>query len=363
MDINLSKVLKDLRTKTDCTQEQLATHLGISPQAVGKWERGEGLPDISLLPAIALYFDITVDELLDVGKERIAQKIEYYDTESMKFKSAGRVEDDYELWERAYKEFPNDESVICSRMWALDMMLDKTSDKEKKKLISENLIEMAERLLNSSDGHLKENAIQLLTYHYNRLGDKETAKKYANMGGLYHSTQKALLCHVLDGEEGVEIRQQIIMDLTDEIAANAFTMTQKIDYSHQEKAEICRFCTDIYRLVYKDGYYGFYASRMSRYYSFLALEYAALEDAEGCLNALEEGAKFAVQDDTQPDGRYTSILLNRLEHRREVTAKNYTWNTSCMALSYLDNRKFDFVRETDRFKAVRGLLEEHSSEQ
>ena len=62
MNINIKDKLKDLRHKTGITQESLANHLGITPQSVGKWERGEGFPDITLLPKIAFYFDVTVDE-------------------------------------------------------------------------------------------------------------------------------------------------------------------------------------------------------------------------------------------------------------------------------------------------------------
>ena len=58
MQINLKDKLRSLRLQKNITQEALANHLGITPQWVGKWERGEGFPDITLLPRIAFYFDI-----------------------------------------------------------------------------------------------------------------------------------------------------------------------------------------------------------------------------------------------------------------------------------------------------------------
>ena len=57
MEICLKHTLRSLRQQKNVTQEALAQHLGITPQSVGKWERGEGYPDITLLPAIAAYFD------------------------------------------------------------------------------------------------------------------------------------------------------------------------------------------------------------------------------------------------------------------------------------------------------------------
>ena len=73
MEIQLSKKLKLLRQKNNSTQDDLALFLGISSQAVSKWERNEGYPDITLLPKIAGYFHISVDELL--GVDEIARQI------------------------------------------------------------------------------------------------------------------------------------------------------------------------------------------------------------------------------------------------------------------------------------------------
>ena len=68
MEIKLSKTLKDLRQKNNKTQDDLANHLGITSQAVSKWECREGYPDITLLPQIAAFFHVSVDTLLGVDE-------------------------------------------------------------------------------------------------------------------------------------------------------------------------------------------------------------------------------------------------------------------------------------------------------
>lgn len=60
--------IKRMRLEKGLTQEEVATHLGVSFQSVSKWERGDGYPDIEMLPAIANYFGISVDELLGVNE-------------------------------------------------------------------------------------------------------------------------------------------------------------------------------------------------------------------------------------------------------------------------------------------------------
>ena len=64
MDIG-NKILF-LRKNKGVTQEQLAQTLGVSNQAVSKWESGQCFPDIQLLPDIARYFNVSSDELLGI---------------------------------------------------------------------------------------------------------------------------------------------------------------------------------------------------------------------------------------------------------------------------------------------------------
>ncbi len=66
--INIGKNIKSLRRRTLLTQSQLAESLGISAQAVSKWENGTSLPDIMLLPEIARVFGVSIDELFSDGE-------------------------------------------------------------------------------------------------------------------------------------------------------------------------------------------------------------------------------------------------------------------------------------------------------
>ena len=70
MDMTIGKRIAFLRKEKGLTQEELAGHMDISPQAVSKWENDQTCPDISALPKLARLFGVTVDELLE-GKEAL----------------------------------------------------------------------------------------------------------------------------------------------------------------------------------------------------------------------------------------------------------------------------------------------------
>ena len=68
--------IKNLRTQRGITQETLAEKLGVSPQAVSKWERETATPDIQLLPAISAYFGVSIDELFALSDDTRMERIQ-----------------------------------------------------------------------------------------------------------------------------------------------------------------------------------------------------------------------------------------------------------------------------------------------
>ncbi len=74
MEIKICEIIRDLRKKRDLGQEALADATGVSVQAVSKWETGNSLPDVALLPRIAEFFGVTVDYLFFGPRETKALK-------------------------------------------------------------------------------------------------------------------------------------------------------------------------------------------------------------------------------------------------------------------------------------------------
>lgn len=83
MNIEIANRLIELRKKSGLSQEQLAEKLGLSRQAVSKWERAEASPDTDNLICLAKIYNVSLDELLnsDQSVEEIAQEVKEENTE------------------------------------------------------------------------------------------------------------------------------------------------------------------------------------------------------------------------------------------------------------------------------------------
>jgi len=68
-DINCAAVIVQKRREKGITQEELAAYLGVTKASVSKWETGVGYPDITFLPILAAYFDISIDCLMDYSPQ------------------------------------------------------------------------------------------------------------------------------------------------------------------------------------------------------------------------------------------------------------------------------------------------------
>ena len=74
--MEIGKRIKEMRQKRGITQDAMAQHFGLTPQAISKWERGVATPDIALLPDISAYFGVTIDELFSLSDDTRMERIQ-----------------------------------------------------------------------------------------------------------------------------------------------------------------------------------------------------------------------------------------------------------------------------------------------
>lgn len=106
--MEIGNQIKQLRLRRGITQEAMAQHFGVTPQAVSKWERGAATPDISMLPAISAYFGVTIDELFALSDDTRMERIQNMLWDVRYFDPADVEKEQQFLLEKGKKEPGND---------------------------------------------------------------------------------------------------------------------------------------------------------------------------------------------------------------------------------------------------------------
>ena len=119
-EINLGRILVENRHKRGITQDELAAYMGVSKAAVSKWETGMTYPDITLLPQLATYFNISIDELIgyepQMTKEQIRVLCRKLATDFSTLadrKGSGAMPGNYEKVFLLFSSFVSDWELVC----------------------------------------------------------------------------------------------------------------------------------------------------------------------------------------------------------------------------------------------------------
>ena len=120
MKLTISENIRKYRRDRGLSQEQVADTFGVSVQSVSRWETGATYPDMELLPAIAGFFGVTVDEMLGVSGALREERLEKYRTEALGLPhgSDRRIA----VLRQACAEFPNEWELAC---WLCEEIGDK----------------------------------------------------------------------------------------------------------------------------------------------------------------------------------------------------------------------------------------------
>ena len=118
MQLDLGQKIRELRHRDGRTQEALAEAIGVTSQAVSRWEANGGYPDMEMIPSIANYFGITIDELFGYHNGRESKIDAIIDKiESFGIKSRGDdewVDECLAILREGLAEFPQNERLLIT---------------------------------------------------------------------------------------------------------------------------------------------------------------------------------------------------------------------------------------------------------
>lgn len=162
--------LKMYRILKNLTQEDIAQYLGITPQSVSKWERGESYPDITFLPALANILETSIDLLIGMNIIRSKETRYNIHKKATEFQRRG----DYNSAEKVYRDalliYPNKPGMILGLAGVLALQNK-----------SEEAIELMERGLPLSINEKQKSTIRAtLCFLYLKCGKTEKANVFAS---------------------------------------------------------------------------------------------------------------------------------------------------------------------------------------
>ncbi len=369
MNIYLSENIKRLRLEKELTQETLAEFLGVTSQSVSNWERGESYPDITILPSIASFFDISVDDLLGVSKAenelKINKYIELYDT--MELKDLPTILSKYK---KEAKEFPGDFRILVRYM----------------NLLHEGKIRILTVDEIISGGYIK--ASEEISKIYNNI------QKHCTDDSIRIWSKKIMITHLLwkfdcicndEGKYGVyeEFLQQAkdisntlpamrdskeisSFDRIDYYETHKNTLEELLYYIHIELSGYCFNCSaedrikqyeclqGLLELVYPDGEYR--KNSFNRLYNLghLGHLYHQVCDDKEALKYLNKAVMYAIELDSSPETTEKIKLdYNFGTAYREMSATKFIKTVIVEHYPLSDEFK-----TTDEFKEILSILEE-----
>lgn len=211
MNLLIGENIKRIRRERDLTQEEVAAHLGISFQSISKWERGDGYPDITMLPALANYFGISVDDLLGVSE--IAKSDRYNEINVIweENNQKGLHNENVMLMRQALKNFPNNALLLVQLSTSLEK-LDGTDD-EKLKNLRESIAIQEQILRYGEDSEVRGATLFNICFAYWKIGEYEKALEQAKkLPNLYKARENALV-YFLEGEAKHKIAKEALIPL------------------------------------------------------------------------------------------------------------------------------------------------------
>ena len=357
--MNIGCVIKNNRRKKDLTQEQLAEYLNVSVSAVSQWESGKTVPDISFIVTLADFFDVTTDELLCRTAKKDAEITAFYERDA-KLSQAGDVPGRLAVWREAVQKYPGDYNCLHNLADALMATIYIDGEFEQQDRNAKEAVEICERILRDcTDSKIRNYTIQTLVLlhssHPYSVADQQKAVEYANMAAGFYCCRENLLEHAYFTEDSqnkkIQRKHQNNLHYLDCITMNMYLM-RDMPPEYVEMANLSAI--KLWETLIPDGNFLFYHCRLRQMYENLAACYAKQKNADATIMALDKALFHAHAFDSIPEGdhKYTSPFVCGTEYSTSGFSKNYTEGDAELVKKFMRGKKFDFVRDDERFLAL-----------
>lgn len=289
MNIKIGAVIKNIRAKSNITQEALAAALCVTPQAISRWESEGGYPDIELLPALADFFSVSIDELLGYNLSQREEELANIKKEMARLAEDGTIEERVTFARNVISRYPLDFEIkenlaVCLyHLW---------QDTDNDTLIGEieNLCKSV--IAECDDEDIRCDAIHLLISMYGATKECDKAMEAVNLlTPLKNYRELAKAYGIGDGNAELYIQDEIDK-LTDCLGTSITSYVLNGEVSNapstwDRKIEMLHISNQLYKMIYGD-HLMFYHCRLSHNYWLISTYQISQGKTEEALDSLNK---------------------------------------------------------------------------
>ena len=344
---NFHTRLKQLRKANELTQEHLAEYMGVSPQAISRWETGATYPDIAQIPLLSHIFQVSADHLLGIDIVRADEAIATIHKQAQECAWMGDFHGACDCLRAGLERYPCNYSLMVALAENISCIGKDGSNEE--------IVTLCETVIAAcSDTEQRNKALQILIFRLKNIGQHENAMHYVKLLSPTEYSVEDTTIAVLERHTPSADLKSYITFLADRLMMCLAMLSHKSEYTTEDKIALLQGVVDICQAVYPNGDANYYAYYAVSALSELAKIYAALQDEKNTLKTLEELSDYATLFDTYDnDAKCTSPAVRNIEHGRPISMGE----TMCEQIrTILSDDAYDFVRNSKRFVEIESII-------
>lgn len=331
--MNIGLNIRTLRKNADLSQEMLAERLGVTFQAISRWERNESYTDITLLPAIANFFGVTVDFLLGTESEKEAEEVKDIVEQCNECETHYKGEEMRQIIEVGLKKYPGNFTLMAWYVYAFQ------------RVNPEKAIEVGQYVLdNCTDNEIRNWVNSSIIYAYKHSGQLEKAVELAKQLPSYYNSSQDVLRACLEGKELLIHVQHMMMDLAYEFW---YSIRQiKDNYTPDEQIALFKKSNAVYDAIYELDDMPVALARKMRNYQGMAEVSLLNKDINNGLIYMKKAVECAIKHDELPEiVDCKAVLFNQHPYDRKYEA----------VMNICGELKRDFQTEDEFYEGIRDM--------
>ncbi len=344
MQIKIGEKIRELRRRDGRKQEDLANAIGVTCQAISRWEANGGYPDMEIVPAIANYFHVSIDELFGYDGNREDKIRKILDDAEKAITSNEDMTACVEMLRDAVEEFPTETRLLQSLGFALHIhgwrmhglkgqskdgsdygFLD--TEYNARNIWWQEAMQVFEKLLKSDDVPDREAVIMLMAVDYSKMGMYDKAKALAEKQNTLIISRECLMTHATEGEEQDKYLGEAIIALMNELKKHLETSvaTKKSLLTSGVSVQKMLALAHFYEEIFDDGRFGVAHANMRDIYLSCSIFEAIFGDIKKAVQyfdiAFNHHTEYLEIREKGGDYSYSSPLVSKVVSKQEAFPK------------------------------------------